>query len=84
MRINTRSAWVSRSVLIRRPRLPGDELFEKPAQEGMVWRVVSREEVEAEKAAERRRIAESEQRRAVWWRVVLRKLRIGGIADGEK
>ena len=76
MKINVCSGGAYRRVLICRPRLPGDDLFEKPAQEGMVWRVVSREEVEAEKAAERRLIAEAEQRRNVWWRVVLRKLRI--------
>ena len=76
MKVNVRHGGAYRCVRICRPRLPGDELFEKPAQEGMLWRVVSREEVEAEKAAERRRIAEEEQRRNVWWRVIFRKFRI--------
>ena len=76
MKINVRSGGAYRRVHVCRPRLPGDELFEKPAQEGMFWRVISREEVEAEKAAERHRIAEAEQLRNVWWRVLLRKLSI--------
>ena len=76
MKINVRSGGAYRRVHICRPRLPGDELFEKPAQEGMFWRVISREEAEAEKALERRRAAAEERRLAVWWRVVLRRLRI--------
>lgn len=76
MKINVRSGGAYRRVHICRPRLPGDELFEKPAQDGMFWRVISREEAEAEKALERRRAAAEERRLAVWWRVVLRRLRI--------